>query len=133
MVSICTYPRCSIAAAVAAGPSPNGASTSSRWARNQIARAAFFVKAVGSSERGITRQFNGIRAFRQSFRPESAASSGLGAVADAAGRDLRIANGLAAFRGLAPVDAAGEAVDQPHIVVERAVHADEARPDRRNQ
>jgi hypothetical protein len=52
---------------------------------------------------------------------------------DAPRRDLRVARRLAAFRRLAPVDAAGEAIDQPHIVIDGALHADEPRTNRRNQ
>jgi hypothetical protein len=52
---------------------------------------------------------------------------------DAARRDFRVARRLAAFRRLAPVNVAREAVDQPYIVVGGTFHADEPRAHRRNQ
>src|ERR1700741_761751 len=54
-------------------------------------------------------------------------------VPDAAGRDLRLARRLAAFRRLAPVHVAGEAVDQPNIVIGDAFHADKSRADSGDQ
>src|SRR6478752_4338767 len=66
------------------------------------------------------------------MRPEATISV-LGPPADAARSRIRIAGGFAAFGSLALVDAAGEPVDQPHIVLGGTVHADEARADGRNQ
>ena len=48
-------------------------------------------------------------------------------------RGLGLARGLATIGGLALVDAAGETVDQPDIVVVRRIHSDEPGADGRNQ
>jgi hypothetical protein len=53
-------------------------------------------------------------------------------LADTSGRDLG-AGCLATFGGLALVDAAGEAIDEPHILVVRALHPNEPGADCRNQ
>jgi hypothetical protein len=59
--------------------------------------------------------------------------SRLGLIPDGARRDLRLARGLAALRRLAPVDAAGQAVDQPDIILGGALQADKSRSHRRHQ
>src|SRR6266702_3745688 len=57
----------------------------------------------------------------------------LGPVTEAAGRDVRLAGGLAAPLGLAAIDAAGQAVDQPHVLVGRVFEADIAGGQPRDQ
>ena len=47
-----------------------------------------------------------------------------GAVANASRSHVLLARGLAARLRLAAIDAAGEAVDQPHVLVVRAIEAD---------
>src|ERR1700723_570200 len=60
----------------------------------------------------------GFARFDRRLKPKGSDGSGPGAVADAPGGDFRVARRLAALRRLAPVDAAGEAVDQPNIILE---------------
>ena len=52
--------------------------------------------------------------------------SRLGLIPDGAGRDLRLARGLAALRRLAPVNAAGKAIDQPDIILRSTLQADKS-------
>src|SRR6516162_2437097 len=52
---------------------------------------------------------------------------------NAAGCDIGIAVGLAALRGLAPIDMAGQSVDQPGAFFRGAFEADVTSPDRVDQ
>src|SRR6266404_7284551 len=61
MVSICTYPRCSTAAAVACAPSPKGAGVSSRWARSQISLASALDRGCDLRAGDIVRECSRIR------------------------------------------------------------------------
>src|SRR5437763_10869643 len=128
MVSICTYPRCSTAAATACGPSPKGIRLSSRWARSQMRLAAALVRGWSFCARDIVRQCRRIRGY---LKPEI--SSAFRPLPDASRRDVGRARGFTVFGGLAFVDVAGEPVDEPQILVVRALHASKPGADSRNQ
>src|SRR3954454_22769775 len=128
MLSICTKPKCSTAAATACGRSPKGARLSSRWAHNQIRLAAALVRGWSFCARDIARQCRRIRGYQ---KPEI--SSAFRPLPDASRRDIGGARGFAVFGGLAFVDVAREPVEQPHILVVRALHASKPSADSRNQ
>src|SRR5437899_2662614 len=69
----------------------------------------------------------------QRRRGSAAVLRRLGPRADAASRDIRLAGGLAAPLGLAAIDAASQAVDQPHVLVGRVFEADIAGGQPRDQ
>src|SRR3569832_2432511 len=47
-----------------------------------------------------------------------------GAVTEAAGGDVGLAGGFVVYLRLAAIDAAGKAIDQPHVLVGRSFEAD---------
>src|SRR5580704_19354142 len=92
-------------------------------------RASTLLSGTDLSAEGIARQWYRIRRYQETEMNNGPWLFTALPVADTPGRDLRIARRLATFRRLASVHAAGEAVDQPHIVIGDAFHADKPRAD----
>src|SRR5581483_7297987 len=84
----------------------------------------------------LTRTFRGEDNFLAATRSEPALATvlrRLGPITEAASRDIRLAGGLAAPLGLAAIDAASQAVDQPHVLVGRTFQTDIAGGQPRDQ